>query len=80
MCVCVCLCGPAAGSAVRAAADPPAEGLPGLHGESGIIGQLRRTPPALQGAVVPCLRLLPHGGAGAPRQASVHYRSVEKYK
>lgn len=74
----LCLCVWAAGSAVRAAADPPAEKLPSLHGSSRVIGQLRRSPAPLQGSVFSGLRLLPHGGTRAVCQASIYYRFVEK--
>lgn len=73
----MCWCVWAAGSAVRAAADPPAEELPSLHGSSRAVSQLWWTSPPVQGSVLPSLRLLPHGGTGASCQASLYYRLVK---
>lgn len=79
-CYCVCLCVRAAGSAVRAAADPPAEELPGLHGSSRVICELCWTSPAFQGSVISSLSHLPFGGTGATCQASIYYWCVEHDK
>lgn len=75
----MCWCVWAAGSAVRAAAYPPAEELPSLHGSRRVVSQLCWTPPPVQGSVLSSLRLLPHGSAGASRQASLYHRLVEKH-
>lgn len=72
-----CVCVKAAGRHVGAAADPPAEELPGFDGGSRIISQLRRTSSTVPGPVVPRLCLLPHGRPGAGGQASIHHGYVD---
>lgn len=69
----------AAGPAAGAAAYPPAEELPGLHGGGRPVHLLPWPPAPLQGAVVSRLRLLlPHQRPGrrAARQAALYHRLV----
>lgn len=68
-----------AGLAAGAAAYPPAEELPGLHGGGRPVHLLPWPQAPLQGTVVPRLRLvLPHQRPGrrAGRRAALHHRLV----
>lgn len=72
----VCLCVSAAGPGLRAAADPPVEELPSLHGSSRVTSQYGCAPSSDPGSVLSGHLLLPHYSPGATSKAPIHYRSL----